>query len=180
MKARLFTAMAAFALTAAVLGVIGLLAAWLFAPAAPQPRLITDTFEFTLAPGWTCDLEEGDHVCTKGKPPHEAIAIITLKRRGPDDNLAAYEEHLRAPKPGNAGTLSTVESVGHVALAGHDWVEAVHLGSEVPNYITIYRATVTSQVGVLATFSFHRDYEKAVRQDMNAMMRTLVIHQRPP
>jgi hypothetical protein len=36
---------------------------------------------------------------------------------------------------------------------------------------------VTSQVGMLATFSFHRDYEQAVRRDIDHMMSSLKIHQ---
>ena len=42
-------------------------------------------------------------MCWKGKPPHEAIAIIAMKRRGPEDNLAAYKEHLSRPKPDEDG-----------------------------------------------------------------------------
>jgi hypothetical protein len=167
----------AFVLTLAALGAAGWLAAQFLAPAAPLPRFITDTFEFNLAPGWGCDLDETEYVCWKGKPPHEAIAIIALKRRGPQDNLAAYEDHLRTPRTDQDGTVATIRSVEHRTLAGYEWIEAIHESSEVRNYITIYLATVTSQVGALATFSFHRNYEQAVRKEMEIMMGSLKIHQ---
>jgi hypothetical protein len=167
----------AFALTTAGLGAVGLAAASLFAPLPPQPRFITDIFEFTLAAGWSCDLDETEYVCWKGKPPHEATVIIALKRRGPGDNLAAYEEHLRQPNLNGNGPKPTLRSVQRRTLGGYDWVEAVHDSSELRNYLTIYLATVTSQVGVLATFSFHRDYEQAVRCDIDQMMSSLKIHQ---
>jgi hypothetical protein len=166
-----------FALTVAGMGGIGLLAARFLAPPPPLPRFIADTFEFTLAPHWICDLEDTEYVCWKGKPPHEAIAIIAMKRRGPEDNLAAYEKHLRTQRLGVNDGPSTFIEVNRRMLAGHEWVEATHLSSEVRNYITIYLATVTSQVGVLATFSIHKDYEKAGRSEMDIMMASLKIHQ---
>jgi hypothetical protein len=165
----------AFVLTLAGLGGIGLATAKFLAPPAPLSRFITDTFEFTLAPAWSCDLEETEYVCWKGRPPHEAVAIIALKRRGPQDNLAAYEEHLRTPNLN--GAQSTIRSITRRMFGGYQWIEAVHLSSEVSNYVTIYLATVTSQVAVLATFSFHRDYEQAVRLEMDIMISSLKVHQ---
>jgi hypothetical protein len=131
---------------------------------------ITDTFEFVLTPGWSCDLENTEHVCTKGKPPNDAIAIIALKRRGPDDNLT-----LRDPNWGLPGLR--ILSVERRSLAGSEWIDGVRDSSEIRNYTTIYLATATSQVGVLATFSFHGNHEQAVRQDMDKMISTLEIHQ---
>jgi hypothetical protein len=166
----------AFAAMLAGLGGIGLVAARFIAPSEPLPRFIADTFEFTLAPAWECDLEETEYVCSKGKPPHEAIAIIAMKRRGPNDNLEAYKDHLSKPQDQD-GTPSTIRTVTRRTLAGYEWIEAVHVSSEVRNYITIYLATVTSQVGVLATFSVHRDHEETGRREMDMMMSSLKIHQ---
>jgi hypothetical protein len=167
----------AFVATLAGLSGMGLVAARLLAPPAPLPRFIADTFEFSLAPAWACDLDETEYVCWKGKPPHEAIAIIALKRRGQQDNLAAYEEHLRTPKADQDGAPSSIRSVRRVTLAGYEWIEAIHESSELRNYVTIYLATATSQVGVLATFSIHRDHEQAGRREMEIMMSSLKIHQ---
>ena len=168
-----------FALTNVGLGVVGLAAAWLFGTSPPQPRFITDIFEFSLAPGWSCDLDETEYACWKGKPPHPATVIISLKRRGPQDTLAAYEKHLRQPNLNGKGPEPTLRSVEHKTLGGYEWVEGIHDSSEARNYVTIYLATVTSQVGVVATFSFHHDYEQAVRRDIDQMMSSLRIHQQP-
>jgi hypothetical protein len=84
---------------------------------------------------------------------------------------------LRTLNPDQDSTLSTIRSVKRRTLAGYEWIEAVHVSSEIRNYVTIYLATVTSQVGVLATFSFHRDYEQAVRLEMDIMMSSLNVHQ---
>jgi len=48
-----------------------------------------------------------------GKPPYSAIAIMAVKERGADDNLSAYERHLREPKAraGKAGGGTTSSTV---------------------------------------------------------------------
>jgi hypothetical protein len=171
------SAFLAFVITLASTAGIGLVAGRYLAPPAPLPRFIADTFEFTLAPGWVCDLEETEHVCWKGRPPHEAIAVIAMKRRGPEDNLAAYDKHLRTPKAMESGVFSTIRGVERRSLAGYDWIQAIHLSSEVPNYVTIYLATATSQVGLVATFSVHKDHEEEARREMEIMMSSLKIHQ---
>src|SRR4051812_23549286 len=52
--------------------------------AVPPPRELfrTGAFEFELAPGWWCELDGTEYVCTPpGKPPHLAIAVIAMKER---------------------------------------------------------------------------------------------------
>jgi hypothetical protein len=62
MTAPFFAAAAlAFALTLACLGGMGLVAGRFLVPPEPLPRFIADTFEFTLAPAWACDLEETEY-----------------------------------------------------------------------------------------------------------------------
>ena len=116
MRASFFiAASAAFVVTLAALAPFILAAAGLLPTklaAARSPRFITDTFEFVLTPGWSCDLEDTEHVCTKGKPPNDAIAIIALKRRGPRERINAYENHLRDPSWGRPNSKSSVSSAG--------------------------------------------------------------------
>ena len=159
-------------------------AAWLtsrlLAPAPPAKRFITDTFELDLPPGWSCDLDDNDYVCRRGRPPTASIAVIAMKRRNSDDNLNAYVEHLRHPSANSDGTVPELRSLSRRRLANHEWVEGVQLSSEIKDYFTIYLATATSQVGVLATFSFHSNREAEERKDIDFMMSSLRIHQLPP
>jgi hypothetical protein len=153
--------------------------------AVRQPRdpFRTGSFEFDLAPGWWCGREGAEYVCDPpGKPPFPAIAVIAIKERNRDDNLKAYEDHLRQPQPlanktGNA-TLSTVSYVKRVKLGHADWIEALHLGSEVPNYNTYYLATVTSHLGILVTMSVHRDQQRKYVDQLNDMMNSLNLYQK--
>jgi hypothetical protein len=130
----------------------------------PRDPFRTGSFEFDLAPGWWCELEDSEYVCTPpGQPPHPAIAVIAVKERSRGENLQAYEEHLKQPQKVSdraGGTvLSEVSYVKRSRLGQVEWVEALQLGSEVPNYDTYYLA---------ATY---------VRQ-LTDMMRTLNVYQR--
>jgi hypothetical protein len=181
MMLRFFTTLGlSFVVTLAAVAGAAWLASMLMAPGPPPKRFITDTFELDLAPGWVCDLEETEYVCRKGRPPTASIAVIAMKRRNSEDNLDAYEEHLRHPEANSDGKIPELRSLTRRHLANHEWVEGVQLSSEIANYVTIYLATNTSQVGVLATFSFHKDREAEERKDIDIMMSSLRIHQLPP
>lgn len=169
-----------FSATIAALAGAAWLTSWLIAPGPPPKRFITDIFELDLAPGWSCDLDETEYVCRKGRPPTASIAIIAMKRRNAEDNLDAYEDHLRHPQANPDGTVPELRSLKRRRLVNHEWVEGVQLSSEIANYVTVYLATTTSQVGVLATFSFHKDRETEERKDIDFMMSSLKIHQLPP
>jgi hypothetical protein len=144
----------------------------------------TPAFELELAPGWWCELDGSEYVCSPGgKPPYAAIAVIAMKERSDNDNLAAYEQHLeQAQQPGvignNTAEMSQVRYVRHRILAGHEWVEALHSGSEIPNYDTYYLGTTTSNLGILVTMSVHKDHAGEYIAQLQQMMETLNVYQR--
>jgi hypothetical protein len=149
----------------------------------PRDPFRTGSFEFDLAPGWWCELEDSEYVCTPpGQPPHPAIAVIAVKERSRGENLQAYEEHLKQPQKVSdraGGTvLSEVSYVKRSRLGQVEWVEALQLGSEVPNYDTYYLATTTSSLGILVTMSVHKDHAATYVRQLTDMMRTLNVYQR--
>jgi hypothetical protein len=154
--------------------------------AVPTPRDVfrAAAFEFDLAPGWWCELDETEYVCNPpGKPPLAAIAIMAMKERNEKDTLNDYEEHLRQPQSAatgdnNRGRVSEIRYVRRRMIANHEWVEALHAGSEVPNYDTYYLATITSDLGVLVTMSVHKDHSNKYIGQLNDMIATLNIYQR--
>jgi hypothetical protein len=126
----------------------------------------------------------GYGVCLRAArhPPYSAIAIIAIKERGADDNLMAYEDHLRqsrqlSDKTGSGGA-SVVSYVKRVRLGHAEWVEALHLGSEVPNYDTYYLATTTSHLGILVTMSVHHDHQSTYVRQLTEMMSSLNLYQK--
>src|SRR5262245_35306593 len=118
---------------------------------APPPRDVfrTGFFEFDLAPGWSCTSSGTEYVCRpSGKPPLNAIAVIALKERNSTDNLDSYEAHMRQ-------TEAEVRFVRRRMIRDQEWVEALHSGSELPNFLTYYLATTTTSIGILVTMSVH-------------------------
>ena len=148
----------------------------------PRDPFRTAAFEFDLATGWSCELDGTEYVCMPpGQEPRSAIAIIAMKERNKADNLQAYEEHLTKPQVNVVGGTSTPSQVKYVkrrTLGAREWVEALHLGSEIATFETYYLGTVTSNLGVLVTMSVREDHAAEYIQQLNGMMETLNVYQR--
>lgn len=170
--------LAGLSLAAAVICGLGIGAAWLMVPPPPE-RFSTAAFSFDLPPGWSCIREVTENVCRLGKPPSDAIVIMTMKYRSAGDTMTSYEEHLRSPMPavGREGNADLV-SLRHVTIAGSEWVEGVLRDSEVHNYDTTYLAGNTAEVAILFTLSVHAKYREIRAADLRQMITSLVVYQR--
>jgi hypothetical protein len=148
----------------------------------PREAFRAGSFEFDLAPGWWCELDNQAYSCTPpGKPPYTATVLMVVKERSSNDTLRAYEDHLKEPKKdsvGGSGAPSVVRYVRRSKLGDREWVEALHTGSEIASYDTYYLATTTSLLGILVTMSVHRDHRAAYAQQLRDMMGTLNVYQR--
>lgn len=126
---------------------------------------------FELPVNWDCKLEGAEWVCenTFTKKIREAIIILTAKEVGPADTLAAYTAHLQTPRmvPSKDGTpqKSQVLHVKQRMIAGHLWVDGMHMGSEVGPYFTRYLATIKERIAILVTFSAHKEHYTKYSQD---------------
>lgn len=172
----------AFASTLALLGGVGLALAR-FGVSQPRELYRNAAFEFDLAPGWWCERNETEDICSpNNEKQRPAVAIITAKYRGPQDTLDAYEAHLRTPqhvdRDDPTSPLAEIRYVRRSEIAGRSWVESLHVGSEVKNYNTYYLATTTSHVGVLVTLSVHQRFEDRYIGEFNRMMQSLKTYQR--
>ncbi|MHC6151682.1 hypothetical protein ACVSQB_07785 [Bradyrhizobium elkanii] len=181
-SARLVTAMlASFVVSATVLGGAEYSASRILV--APQRDVFrAAAFDMELAHGWWCEQDDTEFVCSPpGKPPRAAIAIIAMKERNERDNLQAYEDHLKQrQRIGDEGTgkLSDIRFVKRNVIGSHQWVEALHSGSELANFDTYYLATNTSELGILVTLSVHKDYADEYVAELKQMIETLKIYQR--
>ncbi len=149
----------------------------------PRESFFTSAYEFDLAPGWWCELDGTEHLChPPGSPPHAAIMVMATKERNAQDRLEVYEDYLRQPKSykradGTEG-LSEISFVCRRTIGGKEWVAALHLGSELPNYRTYYLATITSNLGILVTLSVDKDNADAYLRRLTEMMASLHVYQR--
>lgn len=146
-------------------------------PCLAQAKLFRNAYvQFELPAQWDCSLEGTEWVCSsKSKSDaKESIIILTAKEVGPQDSFQAYESYLKTPKQlataAGKATQSQIKSVKQRKINDHTWVDALHLGSEIPGYYTRYIATIKDKLAILVTLSAHQkhytkysnDYFKAV------------------
>lgn len=182
-RAFYWSCLRAFVLTLTLLGALagGAVAVMI----GNKPVRFANTFlTFKLPRGWSCALDETEQVCrlaSDSNKSREAIIILAMKERGDSDSLDIYLDHLRKPqRPGGSPATSELSEVRHVGtrrIGTHTWIESVHLGSELPNFVTHYYAGLMSRVAVLVTFSAHKDYYADYVADIDAMIDSLVIYQ---
>lgn len=119
--------------------------------------------EFELPSGWECVLEGSEYVCQSNNKDRqrEAIIILAAKKRGPQDELAAYQAYLKEAKtynlPGGRTQVSEARYTQKKNIGNHPWIDSLHLASEVPGFYTRYLATVKVDLGVAVTFSVAKD-----------------------
>lgn len=136
---------------------------------------------FEMPETWKCNLEQTEWVCRseQGKEAKEAIIILTAKEVGPTDSFPLYESHLNSPISSNVrggGDSKVVYASKNVKINDQSWLDALHLGSEVPNYFTRYLATIKDKIAILVTFSAHKQFYTKYSQDFfKAVMSLRVI-----
>lgn len=148
----------------------------------PPTYYRTRFLEFSLPNAWDCDREGTETVCVPpGLEPHKAIIIFAAKYRGIDDSLQAYTQHLETPRviamENEVPVYSKVQYVRRAFIGGREWVDGLHIGSEVPGYNTRYLAGVTSHLGILVTFSAHVDNFEKYNTDFERSITNLVTQQ---
>jgi LPXTG-motif cell wall-anchored protein len=137
--------------------------------------------EFELPPGWECALEGSEYVCQSenAERKKESIIILAAKIRGEQDNLDAYMAYLKKSKeytlPGGKRQISEPKSTTMTNINSHQWVDALHLASEVPGFYTRYLATVKEDLGVAVTFSVGKDLYSAYQPVIDKMVASLRV-----
>ncbi|MES3036509.1 MAG: hypothetical protein V4736_01260 [Bdellovibrionota bacterium] len=127
---------------------------------------------FEMPDAWNCQLEQTEWVCRSqdSKESREAIIILTAKEVGPTDSFPLYETHLNnsitaTTKSGGQIASKVVYKTKTVQINNQNWLDGLHLASEVNNYFTRYLATIKDKIAVLVTFSAHKDFYTKYSQD---------------
>lgn len=137
--------------------------------------------EFELPPGWECALEGTEYVCQSENADRkkESIIILAAKMRGEQDSLDEYMAYLKKSKeyalPGGKKQVSEPKSTKLTRVNDHQWVDALHLASEVPGFYTRYLATVKEDLGVAVTFSVSKDLYTQYQPVMDKLVSTLRV-----
>jgi hypothetical protein len=159
---------------------------FLFSPLSFAKKFASQYCEFELPPGWECALEGTEWVCQSSNKDRqkEAIIILAAKIRGPQDSLEEYQAYLKATKtyklPGGKTQVSEPKVVEAKAINNHQWVDALHMASEVPGFYTRYLATVKEDLGVAVTLTVAKDFYSQYQSIFDKIVSTLrVFRQRP-
>ncbi|HEX4923349.1 MAG TPA: hypothetical protein VFV50_04655 [Bdellovibrionales bacterium] len=154
---------------------------WLL-PLSADAKLFRNAYvSFELPNRWECRLEGTEWVCSSllRDSSREAIIILTAKEAGPSDTLEAYEAHLKTPRviPATKGkpSRSAFKHLKRRQIGGSQWVDSMHLGSEIPNYYTRYMATVKDRLAILVTFSAHQRHYSKYSQDFHRAIESLNV-----
>lgn len=132
-----------------------------------EAKTFTNAYiSFNMPETWNCTLEQTEWVCRSNRPEEakEAIIILTAKEVGPTDSTEGYRRHLNSPiqaqaRMGQTSTSSIVYTAKDLKINGQDWLDGLHLGSEVQNYYTRYLATIKdNKIAILVTFSTHKNF----------------------
>lgn len=114
----------------------------------------------------------------------DAIIIIAAKIPDKDDNLKAYYTYLKEPKkvsdPKGQTFTSKVNLIKYKEIAQTQWVDAIHISSELKNFYTRYLATVKNGVAILVTYSVSRSRHKLFAAELNKMVSSIKVIAKPP
>lgn len=136
---------------------------------------------FELPDTWACAQEGVAWTCTPSGTlqSKEAVIVLAAKVAGPEDNMANFLTFLRQPKriTTRVGTPmpSQVSYAQNRLLAGTQWVQAQHLGSEIQDFYTLYLATVKEQLAILISFSAEKNHYQTYNAVFDRAMKTLQI-----
>lgn len=142
---------------------LALLVTSLVSTSVEAKRFASKFCEFELPSGWECALEGSEYVCQSENADRkkESIIILAAKIRGEQDNLDEYMAYLKKTKeynlPGGKKQVSEPKNTKMSRINDQQWVDALHLASEVPGFYTRYLATVKEDLGVAVTFSVTKD-----------------------
>jgi hypothetical protein len=150
-------------------------------------RFSSKYVEFELPSGWECALEGSEYVCQSENADRkkESIIILAAKIRGEQDTLDEYMSYLKKSKkynlPGGKQQISEPKNTKLTNINDHQWIDALHLASEVPGFYTRYLATVKEDLGVAVTISVSKDLYSAYLPIMDKLISTLrVFRQKRP
>jgi hypothetical protein len=153
----------------------------LVATEAFAKRFASKYCEFELPPQWECALEGSEYVCQSENADRkkEAIIILAAKIRGEQDSIDEYMAYLKKSKeynlPGGKKQISEPKNTKLDMIGDHQWVDALHLASEVPGFYTRYLATVKEDLGVAVTFSVTKDLYQSYLPIIEKLVSTLRV-----
>ncbi len=147
-----------------------------------QAKIFQNKFiSVDLPIGWECTLEGTEYICqsTIEERKKEAIFVFAAKMRAKSDSLEYYKAYLKKRKslklPTGERVVSEPKYVKLSKINSQDWVDALHLSSEIPGYYTRYLATVKDDLGVAFTASIAQPYYSKYQKLLEKVVLSLKV-----
>lgn len=161
--------------------IYALLAIALLFPVQGFAKTFANQFiEFQLPDKWDCQLDGTEWVCqsTDEQKKRDAIIVLAAKiKKAGMDELPVYKAHLEKPQTYQSLSGESVTSepryVKELDITGKQWIDSLHLQSEIPDFYTRYLATVEADLGILVTFSVRKDKYEEYAPDIENMVKSL-------
>jgi len=157
----------------------------IFAHNSYAAKFANQFIEFDLPSDWVCLLEGTEWVCQNQKnaaKKKDAIIIFAAKIQGDQDTLDQYLAYLKNPKiyttPQGKSVTSEVRYAQNKTIQSQPWVDALHLESEIPGFLTRYLATVKDGIGILVTYSVNKNKYQEYAGMFEDMVKSLKVFRR--
>lgn len=142
----------------------------------------TQFVSLDLPPNWSCQQEELDWVCQPDNLAERSealVVIVTKSVNEVDDTLDKYLEILQQPKDMRdlLGTSykSKIKYSRKREIRSQQWVDSLHLGSELPGFYTRYVASTKEKVAALVSYSIGESVYAKWAAPMDQMIDSLDI-----
>lgn len=136
-----------------------LFAAFFVLSAGEAKTFQNEYLSFEIPDNWTCSQIAPNWVCEPSIASERKFALLTVtsKEAGALDQLSNFEAHLSKPRSHQMGTstpvMSQVIKTERRNIQGQEWVQSLHLNSEVNNFYTLYLATKKDPLAIMITMS---------------------------
>lgn len=118
---------------------------------------------FELPDSWSCQQEGTEWICSPvdSVVARDALIILSAKEAGPEDSFASYQSYLSQPRLlQNSKNIPKPSKVIHSKTRNineQQWIEGLHLNSEIEGFYTLYLATVKQGLAVLVSLSAEKN-----------------------
>jgi hypothetical protein len=136
---------------------------------------------FEMPNGFSCKKSTGTYICMNEAGPKmkDEIIVVSFKRTGPQDALSQYAAQMRQPRTirdkNKMSSLSQVLEVKDVSANAVPWVQAQHMNSEIEDYFTSYWVTKVGGVGMLISYSAHKNKKAQWQSQSEAIRNSLTV-----
>ncbi|NCN41089.1 hypothetical protein GW916_07540 [bacterium] len=158
-----------------------LMASLLFASSSMAKIFDVEYLSFELSDDWSCEAVPPNWICEPNKASDKKFALITLtaKEAGAIDQIQNFEAELAKPRSHQMGSdtpiMSQVLKNSRANLNGFEWVQSLHIGSEIHKFKTMYLATVKKPLAIMLTLSAEEQHWDKFSPVFNQVVKSLQL-----